>query len=150
METEALSTENQAIRIMNLVSRLSHLLQKRASRELGKVGLKAVDYIVLKTVSSETVTPNKLAERLGITKAAVTYIVDRLEGYGLVRRERKPYDRRAYTIVVTKKGKRVLVKAERLYLKILERELSSLSQQKVTMLYQGLEELVRQFSSTRE
>lgn len=43
-------------------------------------------------------TPGKLAECTGLTTGGVTVMLDRLEGAGLVRRERNPADRRSVLI----------------------------------------------------
>jgi DNA-binding MarR family transcriptional regulator len=71
-----------------------------------------VDFVVLKTLPEGGVTPNKLAERLGLTKPAITYTVDRLESHGLVRRQCNTSDRRRVMITLTKKGRRVLGRAD--------------------------------------
>jgi DNA-binding MarR family transcriptional regulator len=49
-------------------------------------------------------TPSEIAERLQITTASVTELVDRLERNGLVRRVRHPTDRRKLLVTLTELG----------------------------------------------
>ena len=60
-----------------------------------RLGLNATDLKCLDLARGETgLTPGRLAELTGLTTAAVTTILDRLEHAGFVRRERDPKDRR--------------------------------------------------------
>lgn len=59
------------------------------------LGLNVTDLKCLDLVRSEPkLTPGRVAEVTGLTTAAVTTILDRLEKAGFVRRERDPNDRR--------------------------------------------------------
>jgi DNA-binding MarR family transcriptional regulator len=60
-----------------------------------RLGLNVTDLKCLDLVRGETMlTPGRLAELTGLTTAAVTSILDRLEHAGFVRREKDPSDRR--------------------------------------------------------
>lgn len=54
----------------------------------------------------EPLAPSRVAERMGMTKGAVTKLVDRLVAKSLVVRAADDNDRRAQTISLTKKGER--------------------------------------------
>lgn len=61
----------------------------------GRLGIHVTDLKCLDLVRGETrLTPGRLAELTGLTTAAVTSILDRLEQAGFVQRERDPSDRR--------------------------------------------------------
>jgi DNA-binding MarR family transcriptional regulator len=49
-----------------------------------------------------------LAHHLGIDRTVMTYLLDDLEGAGLIERQPDPVDRRARRVVVTAKGTRLL------------------------------------------
>jgi len=134
--------EEHILRIISLTSKLSSTIRKEVSSELKRVGLKSIDYVVLKTLSKGGITPNKLAERLGLTKPAITYTLDRLEARGLVRRQRNTGDRRLVTVTLTKKGKRLLDRANHLYLHSLQKRLSVLAEEDLITLEQTLEKLI--------
>jgi DNA-binding MarR family transcriptional regulator len=60
-----------------------------------RLGLNVTDLKCLDLARGETrLTPGRLAELTGLTTAAVTTILDRLEHAGFVQRERDPKDRR--------------------------------------------------------
>lgn len=58
---------------------------------------------------SEVASQHSLAQHLGIDRTAMTYLLDDLEGAGLVERRPDPADRRARRVVATRKGERLLV-----------------------------------------
>ncbi len=62
------------------------------------VGLHVTDVKVLRLLGEGAMTPGQLVERTGLTGAAVTALVDRLEAAGYVTRARDEEDRRRVTI----------------------------------------------------
>ncbi|MFI0485706.1 MarR family winged helix-turn-helix transcriptional regulator [Actinomadura sp. 9N215] len=56
----------------------------------------------------------RLIDLSGIDKSTMVRIIDELEDRGLVRRERAPQDRRAYSITLTGDGERTLASARRI------------------------------------
>ena len=54
-----------------------------------------------------------LARRLGIDRTVMTYLIDDLVEAGLVERQTDPRDRRARTVVVTARGRRLLPDLDR-------------------------------------
>jgi DNA-binding MarR family transcriptional regulator len=62
------------------------------------VGLNATDVKVLRLLGKASMTAGQLAESIGLTGAAVTALVDRLEAAGYATRERDEVDRRRVTI----------------------------------------------------
>ncbi|MFI0405898.1 MarR family winged helix-turn-helix transcriptional regulator [Actinomadura sp. 3N508] len=63
----------------------------------------------------------RLIDLSGIDKSTMVRIVDELEEGGLVRRERAPQDRRAYSITLTADGERTLADARRIAADVGER-----------------------------
>src|SRR6202021_1106145 len=62
------------------------------------VGLNATDVKVLRLLGNVSMTAGQLAGSIGLTGAAVTALVDRLEAAGYATRERDEVDRRRVTI----------------------------------------------------
>jgi DNA-binding MarR family transcriptional regulator len=58
--------------------------------------------------AGKAVRPSELSERLGLTRATITYRVDRLLDVGLAERVADPSDRRALFVQLTQKGELVL------------------------------------------
>ena len=61
-----------------------------------------------RTGSEQPLTPAKLAERTGVTRATITGLVDTLERAGLVTRKPHPEDRRMMSVGLTRRGEKVL------------------------------------------
>jgi len=69
-------------------------------------------YQVLVAVTTEEPTSQLLlAQRLGIDKTAMTYVIDALEGDGLVQRRANPRDRRVREVLPTDAGRALLTQA---------------------------------------
>lgn len=65
----------------------------------GRLGLGRNDWRTLRLlVESGALAPRAIGAALGLTSGSVTTLIDRLEGSGLVRREKDPVDRRALTV----------------------------------------------------
>ena len=86
----------------NLV-RASQLFWDADSRAMKSLGLSSPARILLATLegAGEPLPHNELAERLFVTGASVTSIVDTLERKGLVRRVRQESDRRVVLVELT-------------------------------------------------
>ena len=63
-----------------------------------RLGLHATDVKALRLLSEKAMTAGALADQTGLTGAAVTALIDRLERLGYVVRERDKRDRRKVTV----------------------------------------------------
>lgn len=83
--------------------------QKRVETALGDLPGGARGFLVISFVSTHTCHSQAvIAERLGLDKTALTYLLDGLEKQDLIERRTDPEDRRNRNIVLTGKGTRVL------------------------------------------
>ena len=81
------------------------LVQKFAARLVlfhsavaAKLGLNATDLHCLRLLGDKSMSAGELSDEIGLTGAAVTALIDRLEGAGYVVRERGSSDRRRITV----------------------------------------------------
>lgn len=83
------------------------------SRELAQsVGLTAAQFRVLQIVAeSGHCTATAIAQRMRISQATVTSLVDKLVRQEMVTRERSQTDRRQTNIVATERGRRAIAEA---------------------------------------
>jgi DNA-binding MarR family transcriptional regulator len=99
-----MSARDELIAAINLEVRRS---QNRADAYdefvADQVGLNRTDQRALDVLDQEggTITPGRLAERMGLTSGAITTVLDRLERAGFVRRVRDEEDRRRIHVEVT-------------------------------------------------
>lgn len=80
------------------------------SRHLAKtIGLTAPQIILLQTIQShQNTTISELAREMSVSQSTVTNILDRLEGRGLVSRERSSQDKRKVHALLTDAGLTIL------------------------------------------
>lgn len=91
----------------NAISQFARDYIAAQEKELGRYGLGMGRHIVLNLVNlagEKGITPAELADRLGITRGAMTGLIDGLESAGFIVRENHPADRRMVRLVTTKKG----------------------------------------------
>ncbi len=75
-------------------------------RDLAKAaGLTPAQFRVLQVISEKGwSTPKAIAQRMGVSQATMTALIDKLERKGMVTRQRSERDRRQTDIVITKLG----------------------------------------------
>jgi DNA-binding MarR family transcriptional regulator len=64
--------------------------------------------IVMNRRPDETVNPSTLADKLGVTRATMTGLLDGLRNKGLIERRMQTEDRRKVKVIITKNGRRIL------------------------------------------
>ena len=93
---------------MNLVL-TADLLEKRISSLLQPFDLSPATGLVLSILADTEapISPNHIADRLIISRASVTSLLDSLEKRGYVKRQPHPSDRRMLLVELTDSGRRV-------------------------------------------
>jgi MarR family transcriptional regulator, 2-MHQ and catechol-resistance regulon repressor len=82
-------------------------IDRQVNRHLERHGLSKTRFSTLKALyhhPDRCLTPAELADRVGITRAAMTTVLDGLESRELVVRERRPGDRRLVYVCLTADG----------------------------------------------
>jgi DNA-binding MarR family transcriptional regulator len=102
--SDPVSAERTAERLLALMPRFADwaAASLRAKRDEGDPSFRQL--IVLFQIRNGATSPVALANRLGISRAVVTGLLDRLEQRGFVQREADPTDRRRLRLVVTPAG----------------------------------------------
>ncbi len=94
--------------VMNTI-RTADLVFDRIGRLLRPLGVSAAGGLVLGILRDRgRMSPSELGERLIVTRATVTGLVDSLERRGFVRRTANPDDRRSLLVEITPSGLDVL------------------------------------------
>lgn len=95
--------------LINLI-RTDSLVTTALSRRFRRYGLSLSSFnaLVILRQTREGVNPHEIADRLLVTRAAVTAILDALEAKKLIRRDRSGVDGRMSLIGITDAGKRLL------------------------------------------
>jgi len=83
------------------------IVHATVSKHLQRYGLneKTLSILLILTRQKTGMPPSRLAERLNVTKGAVSTMVESLAHAGFVERQPSRFDRRTVTILLTEKGR---------------------------------------------
>ncbi|MEK9499793.1 MarR family winged helix-turn-helix transcriptional regulator [Gaopeijia maritima] len=98
--------EERALRLWIAMARAYATVARAISSKVAEYGLTAPQFGILEALHHLGPLPlGELAEKLLVTGGNVTYVMDRLEGLGLVERCRSEADRRVVTAHLTDEGR---------------------------------------------
>jgi len=80
-------------------------------RKVEACGVTVAEWVVLRELfDCDGIAPSELAERLGMTRGAISKLIDRLVRKGLVRKTAGKEDRRYQSVALTKDGQNLVPK----------------------------------------
>jgi DNA-binding MarR family transcriptional regulator len=128
--------------------RVVHALDENARAMARASGLTQAQLLVLHAVArTGQEMPRDIARALGVGQASVTMQIDKLEGRGLVRRERRHSDRRAVWVILTDKGRELLDRTPDFLHERFEARFNKLEEWEQAMLLAVTERLSRLFDA---
>ncbi|MBX6333702.1 MAG: winged helix-turn-helix transcriptional regulator [Gemmatimonadaceae bacterium] len=102
------STE-RALKLWVVLARAFAAVEARARTDAARRGLTLAELGVLEALQHKgPLLLGELQAKLLVSSGGITYLVDRLQGRGLVRRRRSPDDRRACYVELTRAGARLI------------------------------------------
>jgi MarR family 2-MHQ and catechol resistance regulon transcriptional repressor len=117
-------------------------IQRLSEKNLASIGLSVTEVRILRSLSVNGPSPMaKFAGELYMTPASITGLIDKLEGEGLVERERGTADRRVVTVTITPKGRERLEAGLKLNQRFVTHALKSLSREETRQLVELLNKL---------
>lgn len=85
---------------------VSNAVSQSFARKVEARGVTVAEWVFLRVLYDfESLAPSALAERMTMTKGAITKLAHRLIAKGLVAREANPADKRSQTLALTGKGR---------------------------------------------
>ncbi len=111
------------------LSIIMHLTLRRSWHFAKQHGLSITQIMALRQLyyHTESCSVSAIGERLGITNAAASQLLDKLVQQGLVQRTENPRDRRSKQIIITEKGKDLLqesMRAQRAWMEALSQRVT--------------------------
>ena len=103
--------------------------------------------IVLIDKTGSTLTQQELADLCGMDKTNMLRTIDALQNKGLVKREQKPEDRRAYVIKLTPKGEKIIPIIKKSFRALNKKALDGLSERQVNSFYKTLDKITENIAS---
>jgi MarR family transcriptional regulator, 2-MHQ and catechol-resistance regulon repressor len=122
------AAEGSALRLWVILSRAHSAVARHAEADVARHGLTIAEFGVLEALFH--VGPLLLGElqrKVLVSSGGVTWLVDRLEKRGLVKREACPEDRRARYATLTAEGRKVMARIFPDHARAVERAMSGLS-----------------------
>ena len=118
-----------------LLGRLHNEAKREMSAGLATVSLTMHDYAVLACVAEfPSLSQQQVCDRIGLDRADMVTIIDRLEEAGSLERERDITDRRRYSLRITSAGGAQLRRADRIMASITDEFLSALTPEEIETL----------------
>ncbi|HEY1709817.1 MAG TPA: MarR family transcriptional regulator [Rhizomicrobium sp.] len=88
---------------------VSNHVSQAFARKLEGRGVTVAEWVVMRELYDEAaMPPSRLAEKLGMTRGAITKLADRLIDKAFVARRANPADARAQTLALTPQGRRLV------------------------------------------
>src|SRR5687767_11613169 len=85
---------------------VSNAVSQDFARKIADEGVTVAEWSFMRTLyDADAMAPSALAEKMGMTKGAISKLADRLLGKGLITRADNPGDRRAHTLSLTGAGR---------------------------------------------
>ena len=126
---------NPANGIGRLLSRVKMEMHEALDRELAPLDITAAQFVILMNLAGgEVDSASKLCKGVSYDPGAMTRMLDRLEGKGLIRRVRCADDRRKVILELTPEGKAVYPKLVASYVNVLNRFLHGFTKPEVRQL----------------
>jgi DNA-binding MarR family transcriptional regulator len=88
---------------------VSNHVSRAFARELQEQGLSVTEWVALNQIEEgTTLTPAGLADAMGMTRGAISKVLDKLQSKGLTSRATSREDNRVQLLALTRQGKRAL------------------------------------------
>lgn len=101
-----------SLRILRAMRRIIRAVDLHSRELYSSLQITTPQMVCLYSIATERgITLTQLARQVSLNASTVTGIVDRLEGRGMVRRERGTHDRRKITLELTAAGRRFIAAA---------------------------------------
>lgn len=93
---------------------VSNAVSHGFARKMEADGVTVAEWVLMRVLLDvDGLAPTAAAERMGMTKGAITKLAHRLVGKGLVERAADPGDRRAQTLALTPRGRALVPRLAR-------------------------------------
>ena len=105
------SVEERALKLFVVLSRAHGAIARHAEADIARHGITTGEFGILEALYHRgPVLLGELQRKILVSSGGVTYLVDRLEGKGLVRRQECPEDRRARYAALTPAGEKLIAR----------------------------------------
>lgn len=105
----AAKSPDAALKLWVVLARAYAAIEEHAAEHVAQHGLTLAEFGILEALYHKgPMLLRELQRKILVSSGGITYLVDRLEGEGLVRRRPSPDDRRARYVELTGRGRRLI------------------------------------------
>ena len=134
--------DKRALKLWVVMARAFAAVERQLEANVGEHDLTIAEFGILEVLHHKgPLLLGEIQKKILVTSGGITYLVDRLEGKGLVRREECPTDRRARYAVLTPAGTRLIARIFPAHAAVIAGALSGLTgreQEEATVLLRKL------------
>ncbi|MGN7117440.1 MarR family winged helix-turn-helix transcriptional regulator [Lysinibacillus odysseyi] len=106
---ERMEQRNQALHAITVLLRASRSLEDLLKKDVAEYGLNATEFAVLELLYHKGEQPIQvIGKKILVASSSITYVIDKLEQKGFVKRRGCPTDRRVIYAVITEKGQALM------------------------------------------
>ena len=138
------------VKLFQTIKEMEELNLFADTAKLSKTEFRLIREILLEREKGKGIISSELARRLGITRSAISQVVTKLEGQGIVKRTPSPTDRKIAYIELSERSMGVFedqcVNAN----KIIEQVVDELGEEKMQTLISAYDEFLEAFSRVRK
>jgi len=138
--------------ILRAIRRILRKTVEHSRNVFHETGLTVPQLLCLRLIGQETsasdLTASELAERIQLSSATISRILDRLDSNGLIVRSRNRKDRRRVSLKLTRKGRQSLGKLPMPLQEEFLQRLQDLPEKKRKALLQSLEQIVEMMGAS--
>lgn len=152
-ELKLSENESKATQVLSDLFTLTNEIQRDLDKRAREHGISYGQYTLLHLLlhqSGRRSSPSTLADWLGVSRPAVSAMIDALEKDGYVRRELDERDRRGMVISLTEAGYSKVEEMNPRFLLLMNRFISEFGQRDVDDLLQSLDKLKKGFAKLDE
>lgn len=136
------SRSTLAAEIIDNIRLIFRVFSEQSRRIEHETGLTGSQFWVIKMLEGSPMKVSDLARRMYLHPATMVGLLDRLEAKGLVQRTRSDNDRRVVHIIITDLGRKLVQDSPEMPQGLLAKGLETLTDKKVNVISEGLEQIV--------
>jgi len=138
-----------ALKLFTVLSRATSAMHERSRQDVARHGLTPTEFAVLEALYHKgPLLHGEIRDKILVSSGGITYLVDRLQGRGLLERRDYPGDRRARYVALTSEGIALLDRIFPEHARTLSSAASALSPDDQALLTQLLKILGKSAAAT--
>ncbi len=138
------------IRLLQLAKEMESVAVFFESEHFSKTEFRLLREVVFEQKQGKKIIASELARRLGITRSAVSQLINKLEERGIVERTHSPTDRKISYVELTENANTLFAREYERANEVLNRVVEAVGKEKLNTLVSASEEFVEAFKSVTE